>query len=89
MRRLAFARKQRAIRDAVLIGDRIIRRKRRELMSAVLNAWRMHAGLYRQVAQRFRSAMEVSMRTCLSMWRATVREQVRKNSPPVRASETS
>lgn len=76
LKRVAFARKQRAIRDAVRIGDQIIRRNRRMLLASTFNAWKLRAGVYRQVARRFQAALEVTLRWAWGQWRAQLATQV-------------
>ena len=76
LKRLAFARKQRAIRDAVRIGDQIIRRNRRMLLASTFNAWKVRTGVYRQVARRFQASLEVTLRWAWTQWRAQLATQV-------------
>ncbi len=76
MKRMVFARKQRAIRDAMRIGDQIIRRNRRMLLASTFNAWKLRAGVYRQVARRFQASLEVTLRWAWGQWRAQLATQV-------------
>jgi len=76
MKRTVFARKQRAIRDAMRIGDQIIRRNRRMLLASTFNAWKLRAGVYHQVARRFQAALEVTLRWAWGQWRAQLATQV-------------
>ncbi len=39
MKQVAFERKQRAVREAVAIGDQLLRSRRRELLAAAFTAW--------------------------------------------------
>ena len=73
---MAFARKQRAIRDAVRIGDQIIRRKRRMLLAGTFNAWKLRAGIYRQVARRFQASLQLTLRRAWTQWKAQLATQV-------------
>ena len=73
---MAFARKQRAIRDAVRIGDQIIRRKRRMLLAGTFNAWKLRAGIYRQVARRFKASLQLTLRWAWTQWKAQLATQV-------------
>ena len=73
---MAFARKQRAIRDAVRIGDQIIRRKRRMLLAGTFNAWKLRAGIYRQVARRFQASLQLTLRWAWTQWKAQLATQV-------------
>jgi hypothetical protein len=76
MKRTVFARKQRAIRDAMRIGDQIIWRNRRMLLASTFNAWKLRAGVYHQVARRFQAALEVTLRWAWGQWRAQLATQV-------------
>lgn len=76
MKHMVFARKQRAIRDAMRIGDQIIRRNRRMLLASTFNAWKLRAGVYRQVARRFQASLEVTLRWAWGQWRAQLATQV-------------
>ncbi len=76
MKRMVFARKQRAIRDAMRIGDQIIRRNRRMSLASTFNAWKLRAGIYRQVARRFQASLEVTLRWAWGQWRAQLATQV-------------
>ncbi|KAL3156620.1 hypothetical protein ABBQ38_000907 [Trebouxia sp. C0009 RCD-2024] len=75
LKRKAFARKQHAIRDAVRIGDQIIRRKRRMLLAGTFNAWRLRAGVYRQVARRFQASLHLTLRWAWTQWKAQLATQ--------------
>lgn len=75
-KRIIFSRKQRAIRDALRIGDQIIRRNRRMLLASTFNAWKLRAGIYRQVAARFQASLEVTLRWAWSQWRTQIAVQV-------------
>lgn len=77
LKQMAFVRKQHAIRDAVQIGDQIIRRSRRMLLASTFNAWKLRAGIYRQVARRFQASLEVTLRWAWGQWRAQLATQVR------------
>ena len=83
LKRTAFARKQRAIRDALRIGDQIIRRNRRMLLASTFNAWKLRAGIYRQVACRFQASLQVTLRWAWGQWRAQLAVQVLHTSCPL------
>ena len=74
-------RKQRAIRDALCIGNQIIRRNRRMLLASTFNAWKLRAGIYRQVARRFQASLEVTLRWAWGQWRAQLAAQVLSELP--------
>lgn len=76
LKRRAFARKQRALKDAVRIGDQIIRRKRRMLLAGTFNAWKLRAGVYRQVARRFRASLQLTLQWAWTQWKAQLATQV-------------
>lgn len=76
LKRIAFVRKQHAIRDAVRIGDQIIRRKRRMLLAGTFNAWKLRAGIYRQVARRFQASLQLTLRWAWTQWKAQLATQV-------------
>ena len=88
LKRLAFARKQRAIRDAVRIGDQIIRRNRRMLLASTFNAWKVRTGVYRQVARRFQAALQVTLRWAWGQWRAQIATQVANTFLPCLESQS-
>ena len=75
-KRMIFLRKQRAMRDALRIGDQIIRRNRRMLLASCFNAWKLRAGIYRQVARRFQASLEVTLRWAWSQWRTQTATKV-------------
>lgn len=60
------------MRDALRIGDQIIRRNRRMLLASCFNAWKLRAGIYRQVARRFQASLEVTLRWAWSQWRTQI-----------------
>lgn len=76
MKTRAFARKQRALKDAVRIGDQIIRRKRRMLLAGTFNAWKLRAGIYRQVARRFQASLQLTLHWAWTQWKAQLATQV-------------
>ena len=73
---MAFARKQRAIRDAVRIGDQIIRHKHRMLLAGTFNAWKLRAGIYCQVARRFQASLQLTLSRAWTQWKAQLAIQV-------------
>ena len=79
---MVFARKQHAIRDALRIGDQIIRRNRRMLLASTFNAWKLRAGIYRQVARRFQASLQVTLRWAWGQWRTQLATQVPPPPPP-------
>lgn len=76
LKRAAFQRKQRALRDAMVIGDRLARRQRRLLAAATLGAWR---GRVRTLAVASGLAARI-LRRCvhglLLHWRAHLQHKV-------------
>ncbi|MEW5306627.1 MAG: hypothetical protein WDW36_009081 [Sanguina aurantia] len=74
LKRTVFVRKQRAVADALRIGEQIRRRRQRQLMAAAFSAWRVQAGVYRAVARRLRSIMARTLATSFRQWRDHTRE---------------
>ena len=58
------------------IGDQIIRRKRRMLLAGTFNAWKLRAGIYRQVARRFQASLQLTLRWAWTQWKAQLATQV-------------
>lgn len=52
------------------------RRKRRELLAAVFEAWRLRAGLYKQVSARFQASLQVTLQRAWQVWRSQVATRV-------------
>ena len=52
------------------------RRKRRELLAAVFEAWRLRAGLYKQVSARFQASLQVTLQQAWQIWRSQVATRV-------------
>jgi hypothetical protein len=78
MRRVAFARKQRAIRNAVRVGDEICLSRKRHLLAACLGAWRVSASVYREVARRLAARALGDLRLSWDVWRAFLSRKVRR-----------
>ncbi|KAF5836739.1 hypothetical protein DUNSADRAFT_5527 [Dunaliella salina] len=58
LRRRIFVQKQRAVQEAIRIGDQIRGRRNAELLQTTLLAWHLQAGLFREVASRFGAIMK-------------------------------
>ena len=76
LKRVAFMRKQRALRQAVLVGDRMASRKRQQLLGACLAAWRLRTRQYSRVAAAFESHMLTLVSDIWRRWRRFCNEQV-------------
>ena len=76
MKRAAFQRKQRALADALAIGARLARHRKRALQAATFQAWRMRCHLFKQVAQRLRGALSQRSADTFGRWREFVASQV-------------
>ncbi|KAF8062705.1 aldo-keto reductase 2 [Scenedesmus sp. PABB004] len=70
LRGAAFHAKQRAIAEALAIGEQVARRRRRELLTASFMAWHVQVSKYRKVAQRLAGLLAHSLATCFRAWRA-------------------
>ena len=76
MKGAAFARKQVALRQAVAIGDAILRAKRRELVAACFGGWRMRARVLLLVQQRLGERLRGSLAMAWAEWMKYHRLQV-------------
>ena len=70
LKRVAFARKQQAVREAVAIGDAICRQRRRELAAAAFSSWRARAHVSHLVQARFEGRLRCSEQACFQRWLA-------------------
>ena len=70
LKRVAFQRKQRALRDAIAIGARLVRRRQRMLTVATFLAWRGRTQLLRAAAAKRESSLAGCARRALLHWRA-------------------
>jgi len=69
MKEVAFAHKQRAIRQALQMGEQIARRRARAALAASFTAWRVQVTKYRRVADKLASMLELSLRSAFAAWR--------------------
>ena len=67
-KRLAFQRKQRAMHNALMIGDQIARRNRRELAATALAGWRRRAEVGMRVKLHLASREVLMLQRCLALW---------------------
>ena len=81
LKRAAFQRKQRALADALAIGARLARHRRRALQAAAFQAWRMRCHLFKQVALRLRGALTQRSAEAFERWRQYVVAQVGPEDP--------
>ena len=77
-KRLAFERKQRALRDAVQMGDRLARKKRRHTLGACLNAWRLTAAKFQAVGAALQRRSQATLEGAMSYWQQVVQRKVRQ-----------
>ena len=70
LKELAFARKQRALRQALAMGERARRQRRAATLAAAFSAWRVRAGKYRRVAAKLAGLLEVTLRAAFASWRS-------------------
>jgi len=68
LRRRIFVQKQRAVQEAIRIGDQIRNRRNTELLQTTLLAWHLQAGLFREVASRFRAIMKRGLSSAFRSW---------------------
>ena len=76
LKRAAFQRKQRALADALAIGARLARHRKRTLQAATFQAWRMRCHLFKRVAQCLRGALSQRAADTFDRWRQYVAAQV-------------
>ena len=76
LKRAAFQRKQQALADALAIGARLARHRKRALQAAAFQAWRMRCHLFKQVALRLRGALTQRSAEAFERWRQYVAAQV-------------
>lgn len=76
MKRAAFQRKQRALRDALAIGDRLARCRRAELGAACFGAWRARARVRGAAGRRCAAVRARMLRSAWHCWRAFLPMQV-------------
>ena len=76
-KRLAFERKQRALRDAVRVGDRMASRRRRDTLCACLTAWRLLAARYQAVGAALQRKSLATLEGAFASWRQVPHHQVR------------
>ena len=81
LKRAAFQRKQRALADALAIGARLARHRRRTLLTAVFQAWRMRGCLFKTVRARLQAVLSQRAAESFERWRAFVAAQVRLTRP--------
>lgn len=77
LKRDAFQRKQRALRDAMAIGDRLARRRQRLLLAAAFVAWRSRMRLMQAVSAKRMAVVAARMRHTLLHWSRSSRLRVR------------
>lgn len=75
-KRLAFQRKQRAMHNALMIGDQIARRNRRELVAAAFGGWRRRSEVGIRVKLHLATREVATLQKCLALWRWRVRNKV-------------
>ena len=46
------------------------------LMAGTFNAWRLRAGIYRQLARRFQASLQLTLRWAWTQWKAQLAMQV-------------
>jgi hypothetical protein len=69
LREVAFQNKQRAIREALVVGEHIARQRRAALLTASFMAWHVQVSKYRKVAQKLASLLQRSLSSCFRSWR--------------------
>ncbi|KAF6256503.1 hypothetical protein COO60DRAFT_99985 [Scenedesmus sp. NREL 46B-D3] len=69
LRNVAFQHKQRAIREALAIGEQVARRRRAALLASTFMAWHVQVSMYRKVAEKLASLLHHSLATCFRAWR--------------------
>lgn len=79
MKRTAFQRKQRALYNALLIGDQIARRNRRELCTAVLTTWQQQTRLSVCVGSMAVARQARQRLLAFQAWRDTAEAHVRSH----------
>jgi hypothetical protein len=77
VKRVAFQRKQRALRDALAIGDALARRRRMGLATACFGAWRMRARVCGIAAARLAQRQALTQRAAWQHWRSFSAQKVR------------
>ncbi|KAK9811020.1 hypothetical protein WJX73_006925 [Symbiochloris irregularis] len=87
VKRAMFLRKQRALRDAIAIGDRLVRRQKRRLTTAAFTAWRARAHLLAEAAHMLRRHCARNLRRCLRRWQAYNRYKVARHREMQHARE--
>ncbi|BDA41438.1 hypothetical protein COCOBI_02-2180 [Coccomyxa sp. Obi] len=75
-KRFAFQQKQQALHDAIDFGDKLARRRKRDLMVAMLIAWRLQRNRQRIVDCRFEARRHASIIDAWQRWRQFVSHMV-------------
>eukprot|EP00775_Hariotina_reticulata_P009297 gene9297-9462_t len=68
LREIAFQTKQRALKEALVIGEQVARRRRAALLTACFMAWKVQVSKYRKVAEKLAGLLQHSLSTCFRAW---------------------
>lgn len=79
-KRLAFERKQRVLRDAVQVGDRMARQRRRNSLGACLTSWRLLAAKYQAIGAALQRRSLATLEGAFAAWRQFLQHQVQGRS---------
>ena len=69
IQKILYFEKQRAIQEAIRIGDQTIRRKKKELLVAVFTAWKLRRAVFLKIKQHLLDRVDITLQHVIGAWK--------------------